>query len=116
MKAYQIRSAVFGLALGLATAVNAQSGVVTTAPTGEIKGTEPLILDLSRFQKEKFVRQEISVAIYHISIFCFAKKINDRGWACRFHEITDCFKSFLMVFWKSYPECDDMFHAKRKRA
>ena len=44
-----------GLALGLAVTVDAQSGGAATTPTGDAKATEPLILDLSKFQKEKFV-------------------------------------------------------------
>jgi Carboxypeptidase regulatory-like domain len=44
-----------GLALGLAVTVDAQSGGAAATPTGDAKATEPLILDLSKFQKEKFV-------------------------------------------------------------
>jgi len=55
MRTNQTFSVVFGLALGLACGVNAQSGSGATAPVGEAKATEPLILDLSGVQKEKFV-------------------------------------------------------------
>ena len=46
---------VVGLALGLAVTVDAQSGGAAATPTGYAKATKPLILDLSKFQKEKFV-------------------------------------------------------------
>src|ERR1035437_482911 len=46
---------VVGLALGLAVTVDAQSGGAAATPTGDAKATEPLVLDLSSFQKEKFV-------------------------------------------------------------
>src|ERR1035437_5164708 len=47
MRTNQTFSLVVGLVLGLASAIS--------APAGDAKGTEPLILDLSSFQKEKFV-------------------------------------------------------------
>jgi hypothetical protein len=55
MRTIQTFIPVVGLALGLAAAVNAQSPTAAAAPARAIKGTEPLILDLSGFQKEKFV-------------------------------------------------------------
>jgi hypothetical protein len=55
MRTIRILIPVVGLALGLAATVNAQSGGAATAPAGESKGTEALVLDLSKFQKEKFV-------------------------------------------------------------
>jgi len=55
MRTIQAFIPVVGLALGLVSAVGAPAGGATTTPAGEIKSTEPLILDLSGFQKEKFV-------------------------------------------------------------
>jgi protocatechuate 3,4-dioxygenase beta subunit len=46
---------IFGLALVLALSANAQPGGTATTPGSQAKSTEPLILDLSKFQKEKFV-------------------------------------------------------------
>ena len=51
-------SLVVGLALGLASAVNAQSGGAAAAPAGAATGTDTFILDLSKVQKEKFVTQD----------------------------------------------------------
>ena len=51
MRTIQTFIPVVGLALGLASVVSAAEA----APAGEIKATEPLTLDLSSFQKEKFV-------------------------------------------------------------
>ena len=58
MRTIQTFSLVVGLALGLASGVNAQSGGATATPAGAANGTEPLILDLSKFQKEKFITQD----------------------------------------------------------
>jgi uncharacterized GH25 family protein len=46
---------VFGLALGLASLVNGQPGAEAPAPGGMAKGTEPLILDFSKYPMERFV-------------------------------------------------------------
>ena len=46
---------IVGFFLGLAVTVDAQSGAAASAPAGGGNGAKPLILDLSSFQKEKFV-------------------------------------------------------------
>ena len=46
-----------GLVAALAAGGGAQSGAATQVPTGSTERTEPLTLDLSSFQKEKFVTQ-----------------------------------------------------------
>jgi hypothetical protein len=48
----------FSVVVGLAFAVTAQSVGAAAAPSGESKNTEPLILDLSKFQKEKFITND----------------------------------------------------------
>jgi hypothetical protein len=55
MRTIQTFIPLVGLALGLASAISAPAGGAATTPAGEIKGTEPLMLDLSSFQKENFV-------------------------------------------------------------
>jgi hypothetical protein len=50
MKTIRTFALVLGLASGLAPAAAAQSG-------GAANGTQPLMLDLSKFQREKFVTE-----------------------------------------------------------
>jgi protocatechuate 3,4-dioxygenase beta subunit len=58
MRNIQTFSLLAGLALGLASAASASAGGAATTPAGVTTDTKPLILDLSRFQKEKFVTGE----------------------------------------------------------
>ena len=58
MRNIQTFSLFAGLVLGLASAASASAGGAAATPAGVTTDTKPLILDLSRFQKEKFVTGE----------------------------------------------------------